>query len=246
MMRILPAGLVMALLVGMPLVDTQALEIKITEGLETVTVQHQGKPFVIQRGQDPSHVIDPSWGKTARKCPPFCLQPAIPIPGIHAVGELESLDFMEKFVNTGTGVLIDSRLPSWYLAGTIPGSINIPFTVFGEIPTDDDVTKALKMLGAVRRPNVGGLRRILERNFKGWFGENKSAYWDFTEAKEILLWCNGSWCGQSPRAIKNLVKLGYPKERIHYYRGGMQSWQLLGFPAVVPDANTVLFEVRGD
>ncbi|MEW6648283.1 MAG: rhodanese-like domain-containing protein [Pseudomonadota bacterium] len=243
-MRILlSAGFV--LLMGVLSANTQALEVKITESKETVTVQHHGKPYVIQREQDPNHVVDTAWGKTSRKCPPFCLQPNVPLPGIHAVGELEVLDFMEKFVNTGKGVLIDSRLPSWYLAGTIPGSVNIPFTVFGEIPTAADVEKAFKLLGAVRRPNVGGFRRALERNFSDWFGQHKTAYWDFTNAKEVLLWCNGPWCGQSPRAIKNLVNLGYPKERIHYYRGGMQMWKVLGMPTVVPEANTVMFEVSG-
>lgn len=222
-----------------------AVDVKIAEGRDSVTVQHHGKPFVIQRDQDPNHIVDAAWGKTSRKCPPFCLQPNVPLPGIHAVGELEVLDFMEQMVNTGKGVLIDSRLPSWYMAGTIPGSVNIPFTVFGEIPTAADVEKAFKLLGAVRRPNVGGFRRSLERNFGDWFGEHKTAYWDFTDAKEIVLWCNGPWCGQSPRAIKNLVNLGYPAERIHYYRGGMQMWKVLGFPTVVPDASTVMFEVSG-
>ncbi|GAB4299798.1 MAG: hypothetical protein Kow0096_19390 [Thiohalomonadaceae bacterium] len=240
---LLKAGFV--LLMGVLSANAQALEVKITESKETVTVQHHGKPFVIQREQDPNHVVDAAWGKTSRKCPPFCLQPNVPLPGIHAAGELEVLDFMEKFVNTGKGVLIDARLPSWYLAGTIPGSVNIPFTVFGEIPTAADVEKALKLLGAVRRPNVGGFRRALERNLSDWFGQHKTAYWDFTNAKEVLLWCNGPWCGQSPRAIKNLVNLGYPKERIHYYRGGMQMWKVLGMPTVVPEANTVLFEVSG-
>jgi rhodanese-related sulfurtransferase len=237
-----------ALMLAVLSANVLALDVKISANRETATVQHQGKPFVIQREQDPAHVVDEMWAKTSRKCPPFCLQPNVPLPGIHAVGELELLDFMEQKVNSGQGVLIDARLPSWYLAGTIPGSVNIPFTVFGEIPTAADVEKAFKLLGAVRRPNVGGFRRSLERNFAdwGWFGaENKTAYWDFTDAKEIMLWCNGPWCGQSPRAIQNLVHLGYPKERIHYYRGGMQMWKVLGFPTVVPDAKSVLFDVSG-
>ena len=58
--------------------------------------------------------------------------------------------------------------------------------------------------------------------------------WDFSEAKDILLWCNGMWCGQSPRAIKGLLAMGYPAEKIFYYRSGMQSWQLLGLSVVVP------------
>lgn len=52
--------------------------------------------------------------------------------------------------------------------------------------------------------------------------------WDCTNAKKVALYCNGLWCGQSPTAIKAMVAEGYPPERIFYYRGGMQNWQLLG------------------
>ena len=52
--------------------------------------------------------------------------------------------------------------------------------------------------------------------------------WDFSEAKSLALYCNGPWCDQSPRAIQGLLKAGYPAEKLFYYRGGMQNWQLLG------------------
>ncbi len=52
--------------------------------------------------------------------------------------------------------------------------------------------------------------------------------WDCDGAKRVALFCNGIWCGQSPTAIRNMIKAGYPAERIHYYRGGMQVWRLLG------------------
>jgi hypothetical protein len=42
------------------------------------------------------------------------------------------------------------------------------------------------------------------------------------------------WCGQSPHAIKNLLALGYPAEKIYYYRGGMQAWQSLGLTVHTP------------
>ncbi|WP_347310901.1 rhodanese-like domain-containing protein [Defluviimonas sp. SAOS-178_SWC] len=58
--------------------------------------------------------------------------------------------------------------------------------------------------------------------------------WDCTEAKEVALFCNGLWCGQSPSAIRVMIGLGYPAERIRYYRGGMQSWRLLGLTVVQP------------
>jgi hypothetical protein len=59
--------------------------------------------------------------------------------------------------------------------------------------------------------------------------------WDFRGALDILLFCNGPWCDQSPRAIKNLIALGYPPEKLYYYRGGMQVWQLLGLTTIIPE-----------
>lgn len=52
--------------------------------------------------------------------------------------------------------------------------------------------------------------------------------WDCLEAKNVALFCNGIWCGQSPTAIRNMIKAGYPVNRISYYRGGMQVWRMLG------------------
>lgn len=58
--------------------------------------------------------------------------------------------------------------------------------------------------------------------------------WDCIAAKEVALFCNGLWCGQSPSAIRVMISLGYPADRIRYYRGGMQSWRLLGLTVVTP------------
>ena len=47
-------------------------------------------------------------------------------------------------------------------------------------------------------------------------------------AGEIVLFCNGPWCGQSPTAIRRIIEAGYPAEKISYYRWGMQGWRMLG------------------
>ena len=57
---------------------------------------------------------------------------------------------------------------------------------------------------------------------------------DCTDASEVVLFCNGPWCGQSPTAIRNMIEAGYPVERIRYYRGGMQVWRMLGLSVLVP------------
>ncbi len=56
--------------------------------------------------------------------------------------------------------------------------------------------------------------------------------WDCSKAKNIALFCNGPWCGQSPMAIRSLLREGYPANKMKYFRGGMQTWQALGLTVV--------------
>lgn len=58
--------------------------------------------------------------------------------------------------------------------------------------------------------------------------------WDCSAAKKVALFCNGNWCGQSPTAIRAMLAEKYPAEKIYYYRGGMQSWRLLGLTVKAP------------
>jgi len=60
----------------------------------------------------------------------------------------------------------------------------------------------------------------------------ESSPWDFTDAKILVIYCNGLWCGKSPRMIRKLIKLGYPAQKIKYYRGGMQAWKSVGLTTV--------------
>lgn len=125
---------------------------------------------------------------------------------VKTLGELEVLDFIlnKSSKKPSKYVLVDSRKTAWFDAGTIPSSVSIPFD---ELEYDEDFEleykKAYENLGV----------KIL--------GENK---FDFTNAKTALFFCNGSWCSQSPRAIKKLIKFGYPKEKILWFRGGIASW----------------------
>ncbi len=77
--------------------------------------------------------------------------------------------------------------------------------------------------GAVSMPYTEMVDRLAELgcelDFDGWLCEN---------AVPVVLFCNGLWCGQSPEAIRRMIEAGYPAERISYYRGGMQSWRMLG------------------
>ncbi len=51
--------------------------------------------------------------------------------------------------------------------------------------------------------------------------------------KDIICFCNGWWCGQSPTGIKALVDLGYTG-KIYYFRDGNQGWVDAGLPFSMP------------
>ena len=200
-----------------------ALEVNISRHLVSFTVEHDGKTILIQRNQDTQHMIAPDFALTSRPCPPFCAQPMEAAPGVVTIGELELLRFMRTQLDNGSGLLIDSRTPDWYVRGTIPGSVNIPFNHLNPAHGADEITleDSLALLGVYPLDEEG---------------------WDFSRAKTVALWCNGPWCGQSPLAVKGLVSIGYPKDKVLYYRGGMQMWQLFGLPVVTPDGRVIELE----
>jgi len=230
-------SILFSVLICAALVTMQAmassLEVKITQDKPYTVVNHGKELVKVQRIQDTSHTIDGSFAKTSRPCPPFCVNPLNIGEGVATVAELEVIQFMETVLQRGDGIIVDSRTPSWHEKGTIPGSINIPFTVFEKPADDPELVEVLERLGAREREDVNVVMRSLEK--VGMFsGNQKTDSWDFSEAKQLLLWCNGPWCGQSPRAIRALLSMGYPAEKLYYYRGGMQMWQALGLTTVLP------------
>lgn len=191
----------------------QAQDVWITPDFPFFEFESGGDFHLIERNQDNEARIDDVFAKTSRACPPFCIQPISVADGVTAVGEIEVLDFIQDYVEPGAGFLIDARVESFYLAGTIPGSVNLPFNMFVASSANPFLGQLLKLLGG-----------------KQVDGGN----WDFANASELLLFCNGPWCGQSPRAIRNLLELGYPADRLYYYRGGMQAWSSMGLSVAVP------------
>jgi len=216
------------------------VKVKITKDKSYSTV-HDGKELIkISRIQDTSHLIDGSFAKTSRPCPPFCINPISLDSRVQTVAELEVIKFMETSMYRGDGVIIDARTPSWHRKGTIPGSINIPFTTFEKDTNGVELAEVFESLGAVERDDVSFITLMAE-DLGFMDGNLKTEKWDFSKAKELLLWCNGPWCGQSPRAIRALLKAGYPAEKLYYYRGGMQMWQSLGLTTIMPkDMNVAI------
>jgi rhodanese-related sulfurtransferase len=167
----------------------------------------------VSRDQNRKATIDPAYAKTSRACPPFCIQPMSPFypARVDTVGELEVLDGLKRMAaGDETVVVIDSRTPSWFKRGSIPGAINIPFTKLN--------SKALAK-------DPMGLVEIMVDSFGV---EDMDGVLNYKNAKTLYMFCNGSWCGQSPAAIRAILEIGYPEGKVKYYRGGMNNWRALG------------------
>lgn len=187
--------------------------VRLTADIPFVTFTHQGRKIQIKRIQDTKHHLLDDFTKTSRSCPPFCIHPMTVADGVETIGELELISFMKNIVEKDKGLLIDARMPRFFNTETIPGAINIPFILF----TNHKAGKILKLLGA----------------------QKKNGKSNFSKAIELCLFCNGPWCDQSPRAIKALIRAGYPASKLKYYRGGVQLWKIFGLTTVLPKSNLV-------
>ena len=188
----------------------------ITPDMMEATVKHGNSSIKIMRDQDNKAVVDPAFGKTSRPCPPFCIQPIVLAPGVETLGEREVIDYLLRMSKGDDSILVvDSRTPDWVHRGTIPGAVNIPWTALNPAKGADPIS----------------IGEILEDEFGV---TSLEGLWDFSNAKTLVLFCNGMWCGQSPNNIANLLKFGYPPHKIKWYRGGMQNWSNLGLTKVEP------------
>lgn len=194
-----------------------ALDVQITQELPSIDVMHNGKKVTIMRNQDTANTINPDYAITSRKCPPFCIRPIKIANGVETLGELEVIDYLKKKSDGADDIIvIDSRTPDWVAKGTIPGAINIPWT----------------KLSPEKGASFFEITGILQKQFG--VTEEEGGLMNFSKAKTLVMFCNGMWCGQSPRNILQLLKIGYPANKIKWYRGGMQNWEALGLTTVKP------------
>ncbi len=182
--------------------------VPISKGVKSIEMDLNGEKFTLMRNQKAGNIISDLYNTTDRGAP----QPMVISEGIETVGELEFIEYMKKAQTDKSIVIIDSRKPGWFAKLRIPGAVNVPFTNFNEKATAIEMME--DEMGVV--DNDGKL--------------------GFSNAKTIVLYCNGYWCGQTPAMVKrakySLLSMGYPAEKIKYYRGGMQAWTSLGFTVV--------------
>jgi len=185
--------------------------VQITPKINYVTAKDSGQKIKIERVQDVENLLTDDYAKTSRSCPPFCIQPTKIDKNIQNIGELELLDFVSKKVALNKGILVDTRLSSWFELETIPSSINIPFSSLKDA-NSNKVSKVFQVLGMKVKSN------------------NE---WDFSNAKELIIFDNGMWCSQANRFVKTLLQHKYPTKKILYYRAGLQGWKILGLTTSV-------------
>jgi len=187
------------------------ITVKITDDMPFIMTTNSGQKVKIKRVQDTDNRLTDDYTKTSRACPPFCIQPTHVAEGIQNIGEIELLTFMQNKVSNNSGIVIDARLKSWFEIETIPSAINIPYPVI-QNASRKKAQKIFKILGMKIKTDGS---------------------WDFSKAKELAIFCNGVWCGQSSHFIHGMIKHGYPKDKMFYYRSGFQGWKLLGLTTVV-------------
>ena len=188
--------------------------VNITATIPHVVVKHKGKLIRINRNQDQGNIVDLDFALTSRPCPPYCIQPIKLAPGVETIGELEVLNYLQKATNDESILVIDSREKKWLSKGMIPGAISLPWQrLYNKTTSDEDIAETLQFhFNAVLTGKL----------------------WNFESVKTLVFYCNGSWCGQSPTNIRALLSIGYPADRIKWYRGGMQSWKMFGLTTVKP------------
>jgi len=181
-------------------------KVKITPDISYIYVYHKGKAVKIHRIQDTKNKLTGEYALQYR--PSKYIQPIKMHKDIQTIGEVELLTFMKEKANSREGILIDIRSKKEYKRESIPSAINIPAEV---IDNKVKLSKIFKILGLTKK---------------------KDGSYDTKKALDIAVYCNGLWCDKSSVFIKKLIELGYPAEKILYYRGGFQMWKILGFTTV--------------
>lgn len=123
--------------------------------------------------------------------------------GVSTVGESEVLDFMGTSLKKSAGLILDNRNPGSFAAMTIPGSVNIPGFILDKGLENSHVINIIKLLGATKT----------------------GSGWNFDNARKLLLFGEGPLVKDSYNSVRKLLEMGYPGEKIFWYRGGLSAWK---------------------
>lgn len=152
-------------------------------------------------------LIERRVSNSKKSCPPFCIEP-IKIKEVITVGELEVLDFINTLKEKKSQLLIDVRESIIYGKATIPGALNLPFFMLKDDSKYQE--EILKLLGAELSTH------------------NLNQKWVFKNPQSLLIFGSSVTSNEASGTIKQLLKLGYPSNKLFFYRAGIESWKALG------------------
>lgn len=176
----------------------------ITPSQSSVEFEFGGQVYSIQRGRGGDAALPRAYSQTSRTCPEHCIEPGHAAAGVNTLTELDVFEFMQSSVSSGSGLLVDARLPEEFQQGSIPGAISVPAaTLVANNPYREDLLLALGAKGAIGQM-------------------------DFSGAFDLLVFDDGPWSPTAREAVQLLLEAGYPAQKIMYYRGGLQLWHIFG------------------
>ena len=183
-------------------------KVRITPEISYIHAYHKNKAILkIHRIQDTKHKLVGEYAITYR--PNKDIQPIRIDKNIKTIGEIELLKFIQRKGNNQKGLILDVRDKKMYKKESIPSAVNIPSKVLSKKRKMQKILKAL------------GMKKLDDGTL------------DSSEAMHLIVYSHGNWCNKAPLFIKELLDLGYPADKILYYRGGFQMWKILGFTTVI-------------
>lgn len=146
--------------------------------------------------------------RTSTTCNGPCLAPLTAANNVTTIGEREVISFVATKVASGDGLLIDSRNINDRGTGFISTSVNIP--------------------GALLQPGNPFINDILQ----AMGAQELQGALNFADVLPLVVFDDGPSTLDAPDLISTLIDLGYPADKISYYRGGMLVWTALGLNTV--------------
>ncbi len=174
----------------------------------------------ISRNQDNRNKIHERFAFSSRPCPPFCLQPTNPFRPylIDVVGEIEIIYLVQKILaGDENNLLIDVREEKQrklVAGGAIPNSVNIVFNLLDKKAIDKNFNAVIDLI--VNKFDVTNNDNVLS----------------FNNVKTLYFFCDGQWDPRASTVINSLLSIGYPEDKIKYYRGGLNDWHSVGLTVI--------------
>jgi len=184
---------------------TQGAPLQAQETQAKVSFLFNGAQVSIDRDNNQAAQYAATFTAKDKNCGAACIAPMQVATGVATFDEPQVLRFLVDVVANNRGLMVDARSPDDRAQGFIPGSVSLPHATLD--PAQGYWANVIAALGA----------------------KASGAAFNFANARALLVYDTGPSSDDAGKLVKNLLAVGYPAEKIKYYRGGMQVWSVLGF-----------------